>query len=184
MSEFAPRPEQAFKAETESRHEAAHHKASPEHQPRHEKQEKAPLAQLEKAAKQEAVAGKELVGRESSRPSDTSLYVNQELRQQTWNRSMTRVRKHLSVPARTFSKVVHQPVVAALSDAGEKTIARPSGLLFGGICAFVGSSFFLYMAKHYGFTYNYLFFVLFFIGGFAVGLVIEAVVNLVRRRHA
>jgi hypothetical protein len=60
-----------------------------------------------------------------------------------------------------------------VSGATGQTLARPSGLLGGGICALLGSLIYLYLAKHIGFNYNYLLFVLFFGGGFIIGLVIE-----------
>ena len=75
-----------------------------------------------------------------------------------------------------MSRIIHQPAIDAASEATAKTIARPSGILGGGICAFAGSLFFLYFAKHDGFHYNYLLFLVFFIGGFAIGLLFEVLV--------
>jgi hypothetical protein len=173
MSEQAPRNQEHFTVPKESAQEKAHHTDAPEHQPRHEKQELAPVAELSHQAKEEAVVGKELVSHEKTGQDESPLYVNRELKQQTWNRSMNRVRKQLSAPNKALSKVIHQPAINAISNFGEKTVARPSGILAGGVCALIGSSFFLYMAKHYGFRYNYLLFFLFFIGGFFVGLILE-----------
>jgi hypothetical protein len=182
MSEHAPQHEQhekfVAKEETEPRREAA-----PEHQPRHE-QEQPSVEKLAHHAKQEAVVAKELVSHEKGRTPQSELFVTQELKQQTWNRGITRIRKHLSTPSRAFSKVIHQPVVDSVSRVSEKTVARPSGLLTGAICAFIGSSAFLWIARHYGFTYNYFLFVLFFAGGFIVGLIIEAFMSLLRKSKA
>lgn len=182
MSEHAPKNHERFTAPKGVEHEAQR-EAAPEHTPHHEKKERlAPLPELEQKAKQEAIAHQEPVGKEKATHAPSELYVNQELKEQTWNRSMTRVRKHLSAPNRAFSKVIHQPVVDSVSRVSEKTIARPSGLLTGSIFAFLGSSFFLWMANHYGFEYNYLLFFLFFIGGFAVGLVVEMLLFVFRRK--
>jgi hypothetical protein len=169
MSEQEPKNQERFIAPQEADHDA------PEHEPRHEKAELAPVAELSKQAKEEAVVAKELVSHEKSTPSESPLYVNRELKQQSWNRSMNRVRKHLTAPNKALSKVIHQPVVNAISSVGEKTVARPSGVLAGGIFALIGSSFFLYMSKHYGFQYNYLLFFMFFVGGFFIGLILELI---------
>lgn len=183
MSEHhKPKGGEHFTAPKGAEHEAQR-EAAPEHAPRFEKQEKlAPLPELEKTAKEEAVAGQEAISTEKATHAPSELYVNKELKEQTFKRSMTRVRKQLSTPSRAFSKVIHQPAVDAVSRVGGKTVARPSGLLMGGIFAFIGSSFFLIMAKHYGFRYNYLMFVLFFAGGFAVGLVVEMLLFVFRRK--
>jgi hypothetical protein len=101
----------------------------------------------------------------------------------TLQRTLTRVRHKLSGPDKSLSKVIHQPVVDAVSRVGEQTVARPSGVLGGAICAFLGSCLFLWASKHYGFRYNYFLFFLFFVGGFAIGLVIELMVYLSRRKQ-
>lgn len=181
MSEKLSTNHERFTAPKGAEHEAVHHKAAPEHEPRHEKKELAPVQQLERQAKEEAIAGKELVSHEKTAP-ESPLYVQRELKENTWNRTMTRVRKKLPAPSRAFSKVVHQPVVDAVSRASENTVARPSGLLMGGIFAFLGSSFFLWMAKHYGFEYNYLLFFMFFVGGFLAGLIVEMLLYVFRRK--
>lgn len=182
MSEHQPKNHERFTAPQGAEHEAQR-EAAPEHTPRFEKKsELAPLPELEKKAKEEALAGHEPVGKEKATHAPSELYVNQELKEQTWNRSMTRVRKHLSAPNRAFSKVIHQPAVDVVSRAGAKTVARPSGLLMGSIFAFLGSSFFLWMSKHYGFRYNYLVFFMFFVGGFAVGIVVEMLMFVFRRK--
>ncbi len=181
MSEHQPSHEKQehFKAPEQ---QAEHHRPKPEHQPKAEAQELAPVAELERSAKEEALLAKEVAPTEKATKAEPT-YVNRELKELTFARTMTRVRKRLSKPDKALSKVVHQPVVASVSRVGEKTIARPSGLLTGSICAFLGSSFFLWMSRHYGFEYNYLLFFLFFVGGFAVGLVLELVFWLFKRRQ-
>ena len=179
MSEHLHKPEHfEAKPDTEPRREAA-----PEHQTSHGKKLE-PVEKLAQKAKEEAVVGKDLTGHEKQGPSQSDFYVNQELKQQTWNRSMTRVRKHLSAPSKAFSKVIHQPVVDSVSRVSEKTVARPSGFLMGSIFAFIGSSAFLWTARHYGFAYNYLLFFLFFVVGFAVGLLVEALLRVLHKSKA
>lgn len=105
--------------------------------------------------------------------------VNRSIKDEKFNRTLTSVRKSLNAPERAFSKLVHNKTVDAVSNAADKTVARPSGLLTGSIFSFLGSVVFLYIARHYGYEYNFLLFFLFFVGGFFVGLFLEAIIRLV-----
>jgi hypothetical protein len=107
-----------------------------------------------------------------------------ELKKLAGERTLTSIRKHLSVPERTMSKIVHQPVVEGLSEVGSKTVARPSGILVGGILASLGNAVVLYICRHYGYTYNFFLFAIFFAGGFALGLLIELMWRLIHRPTA
>jgi hypothetical protein len=98
---------------------------------------------------------------------------SKDLRKETLKKELTHVRKNLSKPDRLGSKVIHQPLIRSISEASSKTLTRPSGLLGGGLVAFIGSGLYYYLSKHMGFTYNYLLFVLFFVAGFIVGLILE-----------
>lgn len=100
-------------------------------------------------------------------------------------RELSRVQRQLPARDRTLSRVIHQPVVRAVSEAAAGTISRPSGLLGGGIVAFIGSAAYLYFTHHVGVPYNYVVFSLLFVGGFAFGLVLELIVWTLTasRRH-
>lgn len=98
--------------------------------------------------------------------------------------NMKHIQNKLPVAERALSKFAHQPAVSAVSEVSSKTVTRPSGLLGGGLMAFVGSLAYLLLANHVGFTYNYLLFVIFFVGGFVVGLIFELLAHTIRRRHA
>ena len=108
--------------------------------------------------------------------------VRSDLKDIKYKRTLQSVRKDLSAPDRVLSSLIHNPVVDALSAAAEKTVARPSGLLAGSLTAFVGSSIFLYIAKHYGYEYNFLLMTLLFIGGFFAGLIIELGLRLFKKQ--
>jgi len=99
--------------------------------------------------------------------------ISGQLKKITLHRELKNIRRKLSAPDKALSKVVHLPVVKTVSEASSKTVARPSGLLGGGITAFVGSTGYLLLAKYMGFTYNYFLFVLLFVAGFGLGLIIE-----------
>jgi hypothetical protein len=99
--------------------------------------------------------------------------INRELKAITLRRELQHIRRKLPVPERALSKVIHQPVVRAVSEGAGKTISRPSGLLGGGLVAFLGTGSYYLFVRHMGYHYdNAVSFALFF-GGFALGIVIE-----------
>lgn len=113
---------------------------------------------------------------------DQPVLVNRELKDMAYRRTLRRTQSKLSAPSRVFSKIIHQPAVEAVSEVAGKTIARPSGILVGGITAFLGSSLFLWIARHYGYEYNFLLFACFFVGGFFIGLFVELGLYMANRK--
>jgi hypothetical protein len=102
--------------------------------------------------------------------------ISRESRKLTAQRELHRLQRRLPAPQRVLSKVIHQPGVGAVSDAVGKTVSRPSGLLGGGLVAFLGSGSYLFLAKHVGFQYNYFVSTLLFVIGFGIGLGLELAV--------
>jgi hypothetical protein len=113
----------------------------------------------------------------------TPLMVNRELKATTLRRQQKQIRRELSLPGRGLSKVIHQPAVRMVSEAAGQSVARPSGLLGGGIAAFAGTLGYLYLAKHLGFNYNYLIFLALMVIGFAFGVAVELLVHLFGAKH-
>lgn len=95
--------------------------------------------------------------------------------------NLSHVQNKLKPAQKSFSKVIHQPLVRRVSESASKTAARPSGMLGGGIVAFLGSLSYLILAYKIGFTYNYLLFLGFFGGGFILGVVLEFALYRVRK---
>jgi hypothetical protein len=103
-----------------------------------------------------------------------------ELRKVTLNNTMARIRRQLPGPEKTFSKVIHQPVIDKVSEITGKTIFRPIGFMLGAMIGLVGSSVVLFLSRHYGFKYNYITFFAFFIIGLVLGMVLEILARLMR----
>jgi hypothetical protein len=140
------------------------------------------IEEARKKALEHAKSSSETTSLAERAPDKASpAFVNHDLKVIARNRLLKQVRENLPKNQRVFSHIIHHPVVDNISELTGKTIGRPSGLLAGGICALLGSSTFLYIAKHYGYRYNFLLWVIFFVGGFIVGLILEAVVALFRR---
>jgi hypothetical protein len=120
---------------------------------------------------------------EKSPTTPQQLPINRELKRITLQRELSQLRRKLPVPERLLSRVIHQPAVRQLSEATGQSLTRPSGLLGGGLMAFLGSSAYLYLARHIGFTYNYSVFWLLFVGGFVFGVGLEILVWLFTARR-
>ncbi|HSW85422.1 MAG TPA: hypothetical protein VLF79_02295 [Candidatus Saccharimonadales bacterium] len=104
--------------------------------------------------------------------------INRELKQITLQRELKQIQRKLPLPERGLSRIIHQPVIRVISDGAGQTVSRPSGLLGGGILAFIGTTTYLYMARHIGFEYNYLVFLMLLICGFTMGILAELAVHL------
>ncbi|MCA9348440.1 hypothetical protein KC867_03455 [Candidatus Saccharibacteria bacterium] len=122
---------------------------------------------------------------ESEKTEDEQpILVNKELKSMSYRRTIKRTQSKLNPASRSFSKIVHQPAVEKISEVADKTVARPSGILAGGILSFLGSALFLWMSKYYGYSrYNFLLFFIFFVGGFFLGLIIELIIYAFRRNR-
>lgn len=101
------------------------------------------------------------------------LGIQRELKSDAYNKTIRKVRSNLAPFERSFSKLIHHKALEPISEVGSKTVARPSGILGGGIVALIGSAVVLYMAKRYGFQYNLSIFFILLGAGFFTGLLAE-----------
>lgn len=139
------------------------------------------IESIKKSIESNAVSGKEYsVGERETHPSH-SYGVTKQLKRDAYRKTLHKAQTHLRGPEKAFSKVIHKPAVERVSDIGAKTVARPGGLLLGGITAFVASIVVLFIAKRSGFTYNYLLFLIVFAGGYLLGVVLEAIIGAFRK---
>jgi len=140
------------------------------------------IKDLSEKVEAHAVSGKELHPAAESEQPYHPVIVNNQIKNMSYSRTMTRVRKRLSVPSRAFSKVVHSPLVEKPSELASHTIARPSGMLGGSLVATVGTLALLWTVRRYGYEYNYLAVVAMFATGAFAGLVVEGAFKLLKRR--
>jgi hypothetical protein len=101
-------------------------------------------------------------------------------KQRSFDTTMHHARKNMRVLDRSFSRVIHQPVVERTSDALSKTVARPSGLLGAGIASFIGLMLIFGVAKFAGFQLSGSEMPLLLIVGLVSGLFIEWVLKSIR----
>lgn len=184
MNEFEPK----FENGKEQRIDADFEKLKEQVEKKHEKAAEQALEQqeskevlrerVEKAAKDNEKVKSD---RRETPARETAVHTSTKLKNHELNQTIRRTQKKLPARERAFSKVIHQPAVEAASDIGGATVARPSGLLFGGLFSVISSLAFLYISKHYGYEYNFLIGIVFFIGGFALGIFAEGLFKLVKR---
>lgn len=105
------------------------------------------------------------------------VIIDRNVKKKAYEKELHRVRSHLPKAQRSFSKFIHARSVEAVSEVSGKTVARPSGLLGGGIAAFVGTATLVFVSRHYGFTYNFFVFIALLVAGFFVGLIAEMIIR-------
>lgn len=139
---------------------------------------------IQKSVEEAAISGAEMMPAESEgNQAPAPTYVNRELKDLSFKRTMKNTRKKLRAPERVASKVIHQPIVEKVSDVASVSVARPSGLLGGGLFALLGSLALMWVTKHYGYEYNYLVFFMLFVAGFMLGMILELAVKFLLHRR-
>lgn len=141
------------------------------------------LTAIKQSIEKAAISGKEYaVTEREHRPAQHSYGSTKELKQQAYKRTIKKAQSRLRGTEKRFSKIIHNASVEKASEAAAKTVARPSGFLFGSVSAFICSVIVLYISKRSGFTYNYLLFVVVFAAGYCLGLIAELTSRLFRKR--
>lgn len=143
------------------------------------------IARIQKQVEAQSISREQIApSAESETTALGAASVGRDLKDLTFNRTLVRVRKHLKAPDKILSKLIHNPFIDKASEATSRTVARPSGFLGGGIMALIGTSILLYLTKKYGYEFNYLAFLLLFATGFMVGLLLEIIVKLLRKKRS
>lgn len=175
-SEFDPREFEKLNDEAAEKRREAAEKAEAK---------KASLEQIRRNIEEAASSKEQLeVNQLEKKVEQSVLKAGGQLKDIAFKQRMREVQRKESPATRTFSKVIHQPVVEEVSNIAESTIARPSGLLVGGIVSVISSLVILYISRHYGYEYNFMVSLVGFAGGFVLGLILEAVWRLLKpRRH-
>jgi hypothetical protein len=174
-----PGPEHAPSSPERSNEHARDIERAPEVLDR--KAEKAPESReeveknIEKArteAQQEAISGREVSGGEDMAKGDDTPPPRVS-RKESYTHTMKVVRSEMSAPARTFSKVIHNPVVERTSEVVGSTVARPNAILSGSIFAGLAVLTLYLVARHYGFALSGFETIGAFIVGWAVGIIFD-----------
>lgn len=152
-----------------------------------ERQQQELANEMQRMTKELATSAEDIkVGQqaEAKSPSTALFGLHSELKLENYKRTLARIRRRLSAPEKAFSKTIHQRQIDNASALAGQTVARPVGLLVGGLTAFVGSLALLLLARYYGYSYSFAAFLLLFAGGYLVGSLAEFGYRLLRRRRA
>lgn len=95
---------------------------------------------------------------------------------------LDKIQRNLGPYQKFFSRFIHSRFIEQISDVLEKTLARPSGLLVGGLVFLLTNVIILIICKYYGYEYNYFIGLISFPFGFVFGLVIELFSKLFNRK--
>lgn len=160
-------------AEKHLEHEA--HKAKHEHKESIDKI----LDTIEKEAKSSETGQKHHLDHQKKTP--TVLHVGSELKKRSLSDNIKNIQRELPAPQKVFSRVIHQPIVNAISEASANTIARPSGFLFAGLLSVITSLGLLIACRYYGYRYNFLIGLVALGVGFALGLLLDLLFSVFRK---
>lgn len=175
-------------------HESAHEQSdsAPQHeahkpkveldQANLEKQRQDQLEQSRDTAEKHSAPSKLLEIKKDEPTAGHDIATHHAIKRESYKSLLKHTQNKLPVLKRQFSKLIHQKQIETISNISGQTVARPSGLLGGGLGALAGSITLLYYSKYYGFRYNYAFFLITFLCGFLLGLFVEFLVRLLRRR--
>lgn len=113
---------------------------------------------------------------------DAPIKISRHDKDRAYKQTIGLVQAGLPKASRSFSRLIHQPVVARVSEVAEKTVARPSAILGAGITATVGLAIMLFFARRYGFSLSGSEFILLLAVGWAVGLGVDLINQRFGRR--
>jgi len=94
-------------------------------------------------------------------------------KQTEYKKTLKSIQKEMNPAERTFSKVIHNPVVEATSEVAGKTVARPAALLAGSLAALILTTVVYVTAKYYGYVLSGFEWIATFLIGWAIGLIID-----------
>lgn len=101
---------------------------------------------------------------------------------ESFNNQIKNIRDELGLGGKITSKIIHNPVIEAVSDFISSTLARPNALLSGSITAFITVTALYFLARHYGFQLSGFETIAAFIVGWFVGTLYDYLKSIFRKR--
>lgn len=91
-----------------------------------------------------------------------------------YEHTMASIQRSLTPVSRSFSKLIHAPLVEKTSETLERTVARPSVAVGATWTAAIVGAIFYFTARHFGYALSGSEMLFSFIIGAAIGLILEA----------
>lgn len=152
------------------KHEAAEKKLTAEKEKR----------ELEHSKEKEKIKAEK--NEEIPEKKDPSSYTPDQ-KKAVYKKEISKAQAQLSRGSRAFSKVIHNTAVEKVSDAAGKTVFRPSALIGGAVTGLVLGILVYIVARYYGYAIPGLFLSLLLVVGAVLGVIVEFVVGLFRRKE-
>lgn len=193
MREQAPRSNEHSSKHHEydqsSSHELKHHRQHLEHEkPVSSGDRKDSIDKILTKIEREAATSDKIRSEVNDNEQDSGTHVttpiNSNLKKHGLDQTLRKVRRKLPATQRSFSKIIHQPIVEQISDVAGATIARPSGILAAGLFSLLTSIVILLLCRYYGYEYNFTIGLMALVGGFVLGLLMELVLRATTRRKS
>lgn len=151
------------RAELEAQHEQAA-----------EKNKEQDVEKLSREAHEKATVEEEAKSERSPAEKRKDTPLPRKLQEKVnFNRTMQEARTHMSAPSRTFSKVIHTPVVEKTSEVVGSTVARPNAILAGSVAAFILTLGLYLIARYYGYPLSGFETIGAFILGWVIGILFD-----------
>lgn len=99
--------------------------------------------------------------------------ASKQERKAAFDKTMAEIQSEMSPTSRTFSKVIHNPVVEKSSDVIGNTVARPNAILSGSAAAFILTAGIYLVAKHFGYSLSGTETIATFVLGWVIGLIYD-----------
>lgn len=112
---------------------------------------------------------------------DAPVKITPKDKNRAYKQTIGLVQAGLPKASRSFSRVIHQPTIAKVSEAAERTVARPPAILGAGLMATIGLSVMLFFARRYGFNLSGSEFILLMAVGWLIGLSVDLINQRFRR---
>ncbi|MCL2280954.1 hypothetical protein FWC31_03690 [Candidatus Saccharibacteria bacterium] len=106
-------------------------------------------------------------------PKQSIKKATQAQKKIEYKKTLKSIQREMNPVERTFSKIIHNPVVEATSEVAGKTIARPAALLAGSLSALILTTIIYVTAKYYGYVLSGFEWIATFIVGWSIGLIID-----------
>lgn len=144
--------------------------------------ENSPDKQAERVAEarnetNEALMSKEQGGAEKragGEPTASAIRtVTKKDKTKEYKKTMKAIQSQMSTPSRTFSKVIHSPVVEKTSEVVGSTVARPNAIVAGSATALVLVTAVYAVAKTYGYPLSGFETIAAFVFGWLIGLIFD-----------
>lgn len=109
--------------------------------------------------------------------------INKKQKDKSFDRTMGDVQKHMPLPKKVFSKIIHNKIIEKTSDVAASTVARPNAILSGSVCASILTLCIYVIAKRMGYPLSGFETIAAFSLGWIIGLAYDFIKNMITGKN-